>query len=50
MAQMDGPTVRLAGNATAAPVDSHIFFQIKAGDSQFPMSVKVTEMLGDVTA
>ena len=49
-ATMDGPIVRLAGDPTAAPADSHIFFQIKAGDSQFTMSIRVTEVLGDVSA
>lgn len=44
-ATMDGPIVLLAGDPTSAPADSHIFFQIKAGDSQFTMSIKVTEVL-----
>jgi len=39
--------VHLAGDPSTAPPDSHIFFQVKAGDSQFTMSIKTTEVLGE---
>ena len=42
-----GPVVHLAGDPSTAPPDSHIFFQVKAGDSQFTMSIKTTEVLGE---
>lgn len=44
---MAGPTVHVAGDPSAAPADSHIFFQVNAGDSQVTTSIKVAEILDE---
>lgn len=40
-----GPIVHLAGDPNTEPADSHIFFQVKAGDSEVTTSIKVAEIL-----
>jgi hypothetical protein len=42
-----GPVVHLAGDSNTAPPAGHIFFQLKAGDSQFTMSIKITEVFAE---
>lgn len=44
-----GPVVQLAGDPSTAPPDSHIFFQVKASDSQFTISIKIAEVLGQAS-
>ena len=45
-ARMSGPTVHLNGDPSAAPPESHIFFRVKAGDSQFTTSIKIEDVFG----
>lgn len=45
-ATVEGPVVHVAGDPTDAPAESHIFFQLKVGDSQYTRSIKVEEVFG----